>query len=166
MIKKSLFSKEFYFAISFFDSYVSPKTLLGGDSLSKTSIEKWNQIDLSYFKPHLDKAHKEGEIVLVEKDVYYQNVVLFLQRFQSLVTFWDATFVKTNFAISLSGSIPGWYTLKLSNFDYNALNNDLDVKNRVYILFYHFKIPMSVALGFFIDETYFHNDAQTQRLPA
>lgn len=101
MIEKSLFLKEFYFAILFFDSHVSPKALFGGDSLSKTLIKKWNQIDLSYFKPYIDRAHKKGEIVLVGKDVYYQNIVLFLQRFQSLVTFWEATFLKTNIATSL-----------------------------------------------------------------
>ena len=48
---------------------------------STKMTERWNQADLGYFDPYLDKAHGEGEIVSVRKDVYYKNVVLFVQRF-------------------------------------------------------------------------------------
>ncbi len=65
----------------------TPKSLPAGDSLPKPSTERWNQADLGYFDPHLDRAHGEGEIVSVRKDVYYRNVVLFIQRLQSFVTF-------------------------------------------------------------------------------
>ena len=57
-----------------------PKALFAGDSLPKPSTERWNQANLGYFDPHLDRAHGEGEIVSVGKDVYYRNVVLFVQR--------------------------------------------------------------------------------------
>lgn len=57
------------------------------NTLSKTLAKRWNQVDLSYSDPHLDKVHGEGEIVLVRKDVYYKKVMFFIQCFQSLVTF-------------------------------------------------------------------------------
>lgn len=65
----------------------SPKAHLGTDSLSKTTTKRLNQVDLGYFDPHLDKVYGEDEIVLVRKDVYYTNVMLFVQCLWSFVTF-------------------------------------------------------------------------------
>ncbi len=87
MIKKFLLIKEFPSAIPLSDHDATPKTHLGNDSLPKTAIKRWNQVDLGYFNPYFDRAHKEDKIVLVEKDVYYRNVMLFVQRLQNLVTF-------------------------------------------------------------------------------
>lgn len=97
--------------------------------------------------------------MLVGKDVYYRNVVLFIQRLQSLVTFREAAFIKANIVISLRGSALEWYTSELSNFNCDALNNDPDVKNWVNTLSYCFKTPTSVAFGLFTDKKYFFNDA-------
>ena len=104
MIEKSLLLKESLSAAPPPDLNATSKALPDGDSLPKASTERWNQADLGYFDPHLDRAHGEGEIVSVGKDVYYRNVVLFVQRFQSLVTFRGAAFVKANIATSLKSS--------------------------------------------------------------
>lgn len=46
-----------------------------------TQVKCWNQANLGYFDSHLDdKAHGIREVVLVGKNVYYQNVVLFTQH--------------------------------------------------------------------------------------
>lgn len=87
MIEKFLLIKESLSAIPLSDHDAIPKTHPGNESLPKTATKRWNQVDLGYFNPHFDRAHKEDEIVLVEKDVYYRNVMLFVQRLQNLVTF-------------------------------------------------------------------------------
>lgn len=87
MIKKSLLLRESSSMTPPLDPDVTSKALPGGDSLPKASTERWNQANLGYFDPHLDRAHGEGEIVSIGKDIYYKNVVLFVQRLQSLVTF-------------------------------------------------------------------------------
>ena len=102
----------------------------------------------------------------VGKDVYYRNVVLFIQRLQSLVTFRGATLVKANIATSLRGSALEWYTSELSDFDCDALNNDPGVKSWVNTLSHRFKVPTSVALGLLTDETYSLDDARARRPPA
>lgn len=58
--------------------YQSPS--LGPDQVEQQPrMERWNQADLGYFDPHLDeKAHGSGDVVLVSKNVYYQNLVLFV----------------------------------------------------------------------------------------
>lgn len=75
MIKKSLLLRK---------SPPDPDTTLkahpGANFLSKTITERWNQADLGYFNPHLDtKAHDEGKMILVGKNMYYRNVMLFVQ---------------------------------------------------------------------------------------
>ena len=140
------------------------KALPADNSLPKASIERWNQANLGYFNSHLDRAHGEGEIVSVGKDVYYRNVVLFVQRLQSLVTFRGAALVKANIATSLQGSALEWYTSELSNFDRDTLNNNLGVKSWVNTLSHRFKVLTSVALGLLTDEIYSLNDAQA-RIP-
>ncbi len=165
MIEKSLLLQESPSTTPPPDPDASPKALPAADSLLK-AIEKWNQADLGYFNPHLDRAHGEGEIVSLGKDVYYRNVVLFVQRLQSLVTFRVAALVKANIATSLRGSVLEWYTSELSDFDHNALNNDLGVKSWVNTLFHCFKVSTSVALGLLTDETYSLDDASARRPPA
>ena len=98
--------------------------------------------------------------------MYYRNVVLFVQRLQSLVTFRGAALMKANIATSLRGSALEWYTSELSDFDCDALNNDLGVKSWINTLSHRFKIPTSVALGLLTDETYSLNDARARRPPA
>lgn len=95
--------------------------------------------------------------------MYSKNVVLFVQCFQSLVTFWDITLVKTNIATSLLGSPLEWYTSELSNFDRNTLNNNPGMKSWINTISHCFKVPTSVAFGLFTNETYFLDDAQARQ---
>ena len=125
-----------------------------------------DQADLGYFDPYLDRAYGEGEIVSVEKDVYYRNVVLFVQRLQSLVTFRDAALVKANIATSLRGSALEWYNSELSNLDRDVVNNDPVVKSWINTLSHRFKVPASIALGLLTDETYSLDDAHARPSPA
>ncbi len=166
MIEKSLLLRESPSATPPPDPDAAPKALPGADSLSKVSTERWNQADLGYFDPHLDRAHGEGEVVLVGKDVYYRNVVLFVQHLQSLVTFKKAALVKANVATSLRGSTLEWYTSELSDFDRDALNNNPRVKSWINTLSHCFKVPPSVALSLLTDETYLLEDARARRPPA
>lgn len=128
MIEKALLLRESGSSTPLLDPNASSKLSLPADLPSK-STKRWNQADLGYFNSHLDKAHEEGIVVSVGKDVYYRNVVLFVQRLQSLITFKGVAFVKANVATSLRGSVLGWYTYELSDFDRNALNNNLGVKS-------------------------------------
>ncbi len=96
---------------------------------------------------------------MVGKDVYYKNVVLFVKRFQSLVTFKRAAFVKANVAMSLRGSTLEWYNSELSDFDHDTLNHDPGVKSWINTLSHHFKVPTSITFGLLTDETYSLEDA-------
>lgn len=102
----------------------------------------------------------------VRKDVYYRNVVFFVQRFQSLVTFRETALVKANIVISFQDSALKWYTSELSNFNRDAVNNVSGVKSWVNTLSRHFKVPTSEAFGLLIDKTYFLDNARAWQPPA
>lgn len=135
MIEKSLLLKDSTSSTPPSDPNASSKAFPPTDLQSKAT-DRWNQSDLGYFDPHLDKAHGEGEVMSVGKDVYYRNVVLFVQRLQNLVTFKRAALVKANIATSLRGSALEWYISKFSDFDRDALNNDPGVKSWINTFFY------------------------------
>lgn len=104
-----------------------PKLLLQMKTPSKN--ERWNQAKFGYLDPYFNKAYGDGEVLLIRKEVYYRNMILFVQQIQSLVTFWGAGLVKTNIATLSCDSALAWYISKLSDFDRNTLNNDLSMKN-------------------------------------
>lgn len=84
---------------------------------------------MGFFDPHLNRAQGKSEIVSIGKDIYNKNIVLFVQRLQTLVNFQSAAFVKTNIATSLLGSALEWYTSELRDFNHDTLNNDPGIKN-------------------------------------
>lgn len=133
-------------------------SLIKTTSTPKPLAERWNQANLGYFNPLLDKVHGEYKIVWVGKDIYYRNVVLFVQRFQSLVTFWGVALVKVNIAILLQGSVLECYTFKPGDFDCNVLNNDSGLKSWINTLFHSLKIPTSVVFGVLTNKIYFFDD--------
>lgn len=165
IIEKSLLLRESPSTTTLSDPDVSLKAHPTIDSLPKNTTERWNQANLGYFDPHLDRAHREGIIVLVGKDVYYRNVVLFVQYFQSLVTFQGTAFVNVNITTFLQSSALKWYIFELSDFDRDALNNDPGIKSWVNIFSHWFKVPTNVALDLLTDKTYYFEDAWVRTPP-
>lgn len=78
MIKKLLLLRDSLSSTSLPNSNTSSKALPPTDLQSKAT-NRWNQSTFGYFDLHLDtKAHGKGKVVLVGKNVYYKNVVLFV----------------------------------------------------------------------------------------
>lgn len=79
MTKKLLLLKDFSLAIPPSNPDSTIKAHPSTNALLRALTKRWNQANLSYFDPHFNRAHGEGEIVLVGKDMYYKNVVFFVQ---------------------------------------------------------------------------------------
>lgn len=87
MIKKFLFLGDSSSPTLSSNLDASSKAHLATKSFSKALTERWNQANLGYFDSHLDKVHGKDGIVSIRKDVYYNSIVLFVEYFQSLVTY-------------------------------------------------------------------------------
>lgn len=77
MIKKALFFRESGSFTPLSNPNTSSKLALLVDLYTK-STKRWNQANLGYFDPYLNKVYGESEIVSVRKDVYYKNIMLFI----------------------------------------------------------------------------------------
>lgn len=99
----------------------------------------------------------------VGKEVYYKNVVPFVQVLQSLVTFKGVAFVKANIITSFQDSALEWYISELSDFDCDALHNDPGVKSWINTLSHYFKVATYVTLNPLIDKSYSFKDARACR---
>lgn len=78
---------------------------------------KWNVIDFGFFDSHFDKSYKKDEIVIVEKDMYYRNLIFFVKRIRDFVIIKKTIFVRNNLNIVLKNSILIWYIIEFSNLE-------------------------------------------------
>lgn len=78
LIIRFLLLKDFLFAILFFNPDAIIEAPFSANIFLKKLIKKLNQTDLDYFNPHLDKAPNERKIVLVNKNIYYKNIMFFV----------------------------------------------------------------------------------------
>lgn len=163
MIKKSLLLRPS--TTLFPNSDVFNKAFLSVNLLPRTT-ERWNQANFGYFNLYLNKAHSESKIVLVRKEVYYRDIVLFVQYLQNLVIFKRIALVKANIAISFCVLALKWYILELSDFDHNVLNNNLGIKSKINTLLHRFKVLTSIALDLLTNKTYLVNNTQARQTSA
>lgn len=62
----------------------------------------WNQADLGYFDPWSDSiCARQSEVEMVEEDVCYRSVILFVERIEMLVACKGVILVKANINASL-----------------------------------------------------------------
>lgn len=84
MIEKSFLLRDSLFATPSPNADAISEALLGDDSLPKASSERWNQPNLGYFGPHLDKANEKGEIVSVGKTYTTETLCSLYSAFKVL----------------------------------------------------------------------------------
>lgn len=75
MIEKSLLLRKSASFTLFSNLNAFSKVFFLLNLLLKTT-KRWNPADLGYFNPYLDKAYNKNKIVLISRDVYYNNMML------------------------------------------------------------------------------------------
>ena len=120
-----------------------------------TSSNRWNVIDLDYFNSHLDKSYDKGEIVIVDKDLYFRSVILFIERIKDIVVIKSNALIRINLNISLRGIALKWYIIELFNLKRIDLrNNSRDIEKWYNVLLARFKELLEIALSHLIFEKY------------
>lgn len=138
----------------------------GPEGGSTGGSDRWNPADLGYFDPHLDKSYGEGEIVIVGKDLYFRNAILFVERVRDVATVKGDATVRTNLNTALRGAALKWYTAELSNLERTGLRNDpRGVDEWCNALLARFKELPGVALSNLTIEKYTLADARAKREP-
>ena len=82
---------------------------------------------MRYFDLYLNLLHGEGGVVTIKRDVYYRNVIFFVQRVRDLVAFKDVDLVKVNLTILLHDAFLERYTPELDESDGDDLKKTLGI---------------------------------------
>ncbi len=139
----------------------------GVDGSSSSGNPNWNAKDIGFFDPHLDKSYGEGDIVTQGSDVYYRNVMLFVERVKDLAAIKGPAIVRTNLNTCLRGDAQTWYIETLSNLERIGLRaGENGVDEWCSALVSRWKEPTGVALEKLTSEKYTLQDARNRREPA
>ena len=52
--------------------------------------------DIGFFDPNLSISYGEGEVVLIEKELYYRNIILFIKKIKDLAIIKRYELVRAN----------------------------------------------------------------------
>ena len=80
-------------------------------------LTHWKMNKISLFNPYLNKSYEEGEIITVEKNVYYQSVMLFIKHIWDIIIIKGSQLIRTNLNICLCDAALAWYTSELFNLE-------------------------------------------------
>ena len=121
----------------------------------------WKVNEIDPFNSHLNKSYEEGEIVTVEKNVYYWSVMLFIECIWDMITIKRSQLVRTNLNICLCDVTLVWYISKLFNLErVDFQNNENSVKKWCQTLKNWFKKSAAVTLISLTSIKYTMTDAQ------
>ena len=70
--------------------------------------------DIGFFDSNLSVNYGEGEVVLVGKELYYRNIILFIERIKDLVIIKGYELMRANLNTYLRKIALVWYTSELS----------------------------------------------------
>ena len=93
------------------------------------SDNKWKAEKLGFFDLYLISSLGLGDVMTINKELYYRSVILFIDRIADLATVKPAVLVKTNINICLRKAALLWYILELNDAKRSSLRNDINDVN-------------------------------------
>lgn len=80
---------------------------------SFSEFDRWNSSNLDFFDSHLDKSFTKDDVIIVNKDVYFRSVILFINRIRDLIITKNSIIIKININIAFRDTALAWYTTEL-----------------------------------------------------
>lgn len=78
LIKKFLLLNNFFSATLFPNFDVSSKAFFFINTFPKILSKRYNQVNLGYFNLYFNKTYTKNKIVVVNKNIYYINIIFFV----------------------------------------------------------------------------------------
>jgi hypothetical protein len=128
-------------------------------------LERWNAVDLEFF----DSTYDEKILVTakfmqhVEKDIYFRDVHLFLDRVKDFVMTKEVEIVRNNLYTCLRESVMTWYTIEVfeKKKKFLKMKNNIDVWKRY--LLKRFRERLNVTMITIIRKRYILKNARRRR---
>ena len=127
------------------------------------SDNKKKEEELGFFDLYLTNSLGLGDIMTINKELYYRLVILFIDRIADLATVKPVALVRANINIYLRGITLSWYILELNNAKRSDLRNNInDIKLWIKSLKRRFKMLITVALQQLTTIKYIINDVRNR----
>jgi hypothetical protein len=126
---------------------------------------RWNSEDIEYFDSNYDEQSASIDTVVkqVEKNTYYKNVHMFIERVKEMITVLDVERIRQNLFIYLREIILIWHTAELSDDARQILTYEEEVEHWTKKLITRFKKLASIATVSLLRERYIMKNARRNR---
>ena len=126
---------------------------------------RWNVVDVEFFDLFYDEkfATIEDLIVHFEKNTYFRNVHVFIDRVKDMTLMKRFDVIRNNLFTCLRETALNWYHAKLSDEDKRILKYETEVEKWITALLKRFKENSSTTMIVIIKERYFLKNARRHR---
>ena len=87
------------------------------------SKDYFKATNVGFFDPKLEESYGPGDVVQIDRNVYYRNVFMFVERIKDAMTTYEAETIRTNLSTCLRETAQIWYTEGLSDLEKQALRS-------------------------------------------
>ena len=78
---------------------------------------KWKSKNLNFLNFHLFTSYDIESMIRDNKNIYYHNIYIFIERVLDLIAIKNQEFIKINFNICLKENALMWYIVELSTLE-------------------------------------------------
>lgn len=134
-------------------------------SSSESINTKWNVVDVSFFDFHYDDKFVAIALVVkhVSKNIYFQDVHVFLKRVKDITLIKNAKTIKINLYICLRNLALKWYTFILFKKQKFYVKYNDDVDHWFKALLKRWKKSSYIALAIVVKERYIMKNVRRRR---
>ena len=130
---------------------------------SETNNNKWKSKNLNFFNFHLFTLYDIESMIRDDKNIYYHNVYIFIERVLDLIATKNQKFVKINFNTYLKENVLMWYIVKLSTLKRSVLRQINSNENWIIMFCKRFKFNQSTIINVLMIEYYFISNVRNNR---
>ena len=141
------------------------RSISRSSSYDQASSIKWNSADIGFFDPHFnDKTIATTSAMKhSEKNIYFRNIHLFLERCSNIAAIKSDQLVKNNLFICLRKLTLQWYIDEMTSNVKTLIKYASDIKHWFVKLLTRFKKKSNIALFILMKEKYTFENAKNQR---
>ena len=131
------------------------------------SDNRWNAAEIEFFDPLYDEksAATENAIEHSEKDIYFRNVHVFIEKVKDMTQIKDDILIRNNLYSCLRDIALAWYTSNLSDDHKRLIKFDTEIDEWIRILLKKFKQSFETVLATVIRKKYTMKDVKKRRKP-
>ena len=129
------------------------------------SDNRWNAAEIEFFDPLYDEksAATENAIEHSEKDIYFRNVHVFIEKVKDMTQIKDDILIRNNLYSCLRDIALAWYTSNFNDDHKRLIKFDIEIDEWIKILLKKFKQSSETVLATVIRKKYTTKDVRRRR---